>query len=110
MQVKVYITYKEVKHTMEGFGTIIIMVILFVVLYFVMIRPQKKQEREIANMRDNLQIGDEVSTNGGIIGRVVKIKDDIITLELGNDKNKIKVFKWAIRAVEVPINSPDNDK
>ncbi len=92
---------------MQGYGTIIIMVLLFVVLYFVMIRPQKKQEREIAAMRDNLQIGDEVSTNGGILGRVIKIKDDIVTLELGNDKNKIKVFKWAIRAVEVPANSND---
>ena len=94
---------------MQGFGSIIVMVLLFVVLYFVMIRPQKKQEREVAAMRDNLQIGDEVSTNGGILGRIVKIKDDIITLELGNDKNKIKVFKWAIRAVEVPVNSNDDN-
>ena len=92
---------------MGSYGSLIIMVLLFVVLYFVMIRPQKKQEREIAAMRDNLQIGDEVSTNGGILGRVVKIKDDIVTLELGNDKNKIKVFKWAIRAVEVPVNSDE---
>ena len=92
---------------MGSYGSLIIMVLLFVVLYFVMIRPQKKQEKEIAAMRDNLQIGDEVSTNGGILGRVVKIKDDIVTLELGNDKNKIKVFKWAIRAVEVPVNSDE---
>ena len=94
---------------MQGYGSIIIMVVLFAVLYFVMIRPQKKQEKAIAAMRDNLQIGDEVSTNGGILGRVVKIKDDIVTLELGNDKNKIKVFKWAIRAVEVPVNGNDDN-
>ncbi|HAZ19460.1 MAG TPA: preprotein translocase subunit YajC [Clostridiales bacterium] len=92
---------------MDSYGSIIIIVLMFVVLYFVMIRPQKKQEKAITAMRDNLQLGDEVSTNGGILGRIVKIKDDIVTLELGSDKNKIKVFKWAIRAVEVPANTEE---
>ena len=60
-------------------------------------------------MRDNLQIGDEISTNGGILGRIVKIKDDIVTIETGSDKGKLKIFKWAIRAVEIPANS-DNEE
>lgn len=70
--------------------------------YFLMIRPQKKQEKEIAAMRDSIKIGDEISTNGGLIGRVVKVKDDIITIETGSDKTKLKIFKWAVRAVEIP--------
>lgn len=72
------------------------------VFYFLMYRPQKKQEKEIAQMRNNIAIGDEISTNGGLIGRVVKIKDDIITIETGSDKTRLKIFKWAVRAVEIP--------
>ena len=76
--------------------------LLIGVFYFLMIRPQKKQEKEIAAMRDSIKIGDEISTNGGLIGRVVKVKDDIITIETGSDKTKLKIFKWAVRAVEIP--------
>ena len=88
-------------------GMVVPLLLIVVFFYFFMLRPQKKQEREINAMRDNLQIGDEISTNGGIIGRIVKIKDDIITLELGSDKTKSTVFKWAVRAVEVPVNPPE---
>ena len=80
---------------------------MFALMYFFMIRPQKKQEKEIANMRNNLQIGDEISTTGGILGRIVKIKDDVITIETGSDKNKLKIFKWAVRAVEIPANAEE---
>lgn len=89
--------------------SLIVIVLFFVVFYFFVMRPQKKQEKETAKMRDNLQIGDEISTNGGILGRVVKIKDDIITIETGSDKNKLKIFKWAVRAVEIPANAPDEE-
>jgi len=88
----------------------IIMLVVCVAMFWLMNRSQKKQEREIAKMRDNLQIGDEISTNGGILGRVVKIKDDIITIETGSDRNKLKIFKWAVRAVEVPANGDDNEE
>ena len=87
--------------------TILMMVAVIAVFYFTILRPQKKQEKEIAKMRDNLQIGDEISTNGGILGRVVKIKDDIVTIETGSDKNKLKIFKWAVRAVEIPADAEE---
>ena len=88
----------------------IIMLVLFAaVFYFMIYRPQKKQEKEIANMRNNLQIGDEISTNGGILGRIVKITDDIITIETGSNKNKLKIFKWAVRQVEIPADSEDEE-
>ncbi len=92
-----------------GISTIIMLVAFIAIFYFMIYRPQKKQEKETANMRDNLQIGDEISTTGGILGRVIKIKDDIVTIETGSDKNKLKIFKWAVRAVEIPANSEEED-
>ncbi len=92
-----------------GLSTIIMLVAFIAIFYFMIYRPQKKQEKETAKMRDGLQIGDEISTNGGILGRVVKIKDDIVTIETGSDKNKLKVFKWAIRAVEIPANAEEEE-
>ncbi len=92
-----------------GISTIIMLVAFVAIFYFMIYRPQKKQEKETAKMRDSLQIGDEISTNGGILGRVVKIKDDIVTIETGSDKNKLKIFKWAVRAVEIPVNSEEED-
>ena len=61
-----------------GISTIIMLVAFIAIFYFMIYRPQKKQEKETTKMRDNLQVGDEISTNGGILGRVVKIKDDIV--------------------------------
>ena len=76
-------------------------VILFVFLYFFMIRPQKKQERKDAEMRGALQVGDEVTTIGGIIGKVVSMKGETFVLETTKDKTKIRFLKAAIRSVDV---------
>ena len=80
---------------------LIIMVLMFAVLYFVMIRPQKKQEKKDAEMRQNLAVGDEVTTIGGIIGKVVSIKDETFVLETTKDKTKIRFLKGAVRSVDV---------
>lgn len=82
---------------------LIMMVVLFVVMYFFMIRPQKKQEREIANMRNSIIVGDEICTNGGIIGRVCSIKEDILTLEINKDRTKMKIYRWAVREIVNPM-------
>lgn len=82
-------------------GTIIMIVALFVVLYFFMIRPQKKQERKDAEMRGALAVGDEVTTIGGIIGKVVSIKGETFVLETTKDKTKIRFLKAAVRTVDV---------
>ena len=81
--------------------SILILVLLFAVMYFLMIRPQKKQEKEIANMRNNLQVGDEITTIGGIIGKIVSIKDETIMIETGHDRTKIRFLKSAVRSVDV---------
>lgn len=87
--------------TMGGIGTIILMVVLFVALYFFMIRPQKKQEKETNEMRNNLQVGDEITTIGGIIGKVVSIKEETVTIETSHDRTKIRILKTAVRNVDV---------
>ena len=86
---------------MESYVSIIMIVVLFVVLYFFMIRPQKKQEKKDAAMRDALAVGDEVTTIGGIIGKVVSIKGETFVLETTKDKTKIRFLKGAIRTVDV---------
>ncbi len=75
---------------------------LLLVFYFFMIRPQKKQENEVKNMRDNLVVGDEVTTIGGIIGKIVSIKEETCMIETGKDKVRIRFLKSAIRCVDVP--------
>jgi len=72
------------------------LVVVIVVFYFFIIRPQKKQERAAAEMRNNLAVGDEITTIGGIVGKIVGIKDDLITFETGEDRVRMQVTKWAI--------------
>ncbi|MBQ9849392.1 MAG: preprotein translocase subunit YajC [Clostridia bacterium] len=84
---------------------IIMLVAMMALMYFMMIRPQKKKQKEEQNMRDNVQIGDEITTIGGIIGRVVTVKEDTLIIETGADRNKMKITKWAVSA-----NNTANEK
>ena len=88
---------------LEGLFPILGIVFLFVIMYFFMIRPQKKQEQEAAAMRNALAVGDEVTTIGGIIGKVVSIKEETFVLETTKDRTKIRFLKGAIRSVDVKI-------
>jgi preprotein translocase subunit YajC len=81
--------------------TIVLMVAVVGVMFFFMFRSQKKQEKEANDMRNNLQIGDEVTTIGGIIGEIVRIKDETVTIETGKDRTKIRILRSAIRTVDV---------
>ena len=83
------------------FLPIIFIIIMFVALYFFMVRPQKKQEQQIADMRNNLQVGDEITTIGGIIGKIVRIKEETITIETAHDRTKIRLLRSAVRTVDV---------
>lgn len=74
--------------------------IMIGLLYLVMIRPQKKKDKQAQAMRDNVHVGDEVITNGGIIGRVVSVKEDTIVIETGSDRSKVRIKKWAIASNE----------
>lgn len=83
--------------------TIVMVLLLFVFMYFFMIRPQKKQEKAANEMRDALQVGDEVTTIGGIIGKIVSIKDDTLVLETTKQRTQIRFLKGAIRNVDVKV-------
>ena len=84
-----------------GMTTMIIYLVLIVAFfYFFMIRPQKKQEKQTNDMRNSLEVGDEVTTIGGIIGRVTHIKEDVVTIETGADRNKIRFKKSAIASID----------
>ena len=84
----------------QGIATIVMLVAMVAIFYFFMYRPQKKQEKKDAAMRSSLEIGDQVITIGGVIGRVVAIKDDTFVLEAGADRVKIRFTKSAISSVE----------
>ena len=84
--------------------SLILMIVLFVgVFYFFGIRPQKKQEREAAEMRNNLMVGDEITTIGGIIGKIVSIKDETMVIETTRDHTRIRLLKTAVRSVDVRV-------
>lgn len=77
-------------------------------LYFMMFRPQKKKQKQEEEMRNSLKIGDEITTIGGIVGKIVNIKEDSdsIVIETGSDRNKMRIKKWAVGS----NNSISNDK
>jgi len=85
-----------------GLMNVVIMSVLLVGMYFLMIRPSTKRKKQEDEMRNNIQIGDEITTIGGIIGRVVAIKDDneSFIIETGVDRSKIKIRKWAIASCD----------
>jgi len=67
-----------------------------VLMYLLMFRPQQKREKQAQMMRDNVRVGDEVCTAGGLVGIVIKVNDDTVVLETGGERSKIRVKKWAI--------------
>jgi preprotein translocase subunit YajC len=83
----------------QQYSGLIMMIILFALMYFMMIRPQKKRDKEIKEMRDKLAAGDEIITIGGIHGKVVKVNDELVTLELPHAKQRIEFSKWAVGSV-----------
>ena len=92
------------------YGSLIMIVLMIAIMYFLMIRPQQKKQKEEQKMRNNLRVGDEITTIGGIKGRVVSIKDDTITIETGADRSKIQFEKWALQTVHTKHDEPiDND-
>lgn len=86
------------------FGPIVLIVVL---MYFIMIRPQRKKQKEEQKMRNNMRVGDEITTIGGICGRVLNIKEDSLVIETGADRNKMTIKKWAIQTVDT-IHDPND--
>lgn len=84
----------------EMTSSLIVMLVFIAAMYFLLIRPQKKKDKQIQAMRNNLQVGDEIITIGGIRGKIVKTKDDSIVIQVGADKVKFEMMRWAVSTVE----------
>ncbi len=80
----------------ESTSSILMLVALFAVMYLMLIRPQRKKEKQVQEMRNNIKPGDEIVTIGGILGKVVRVKDEEVTIQVGADKTKIEIAKWGI--------------
>ena len=83
----------SIMESVMSFAPILVVIVVF---YFMLIRPQQKKDKEDRAMRENLEIGDEIITAGGIVGLVVSIKEDTVVIETGSDRSKIRIAKWAV--------------
>ena len=86
--------------------SLLIFPVLLVIMYFFMIRPQRKQEKEATAMRNSLAVGDEVTTIGGIIGRVINVKDDTFVLETTRDRTRIRFERSAVKRIDRKYDAP----
>lgn len=81
-------------------GTVIMLALMMGVFYFLMIRPENKRKKEAEKMRSNVKVGDEITTIGGIVGKVVNVKDDKFVIETSADQVRIEFAKWALSTNE----------
>ena len=106
-----FTTYLAAFAAGDAGGTLMMVAMLaitFGVFYFFGIRPQKKQERENNAMRNNLTVGDEITTIGGIIGKIVSIKEETCVIETSHERTKIRILKTAVSRVDVKAEDADN--
>lgn len=96
--------------TMATLGSFLPLILIFVIFYFMLIRPQKKREKEVQSMRSSLEVGDEIITAGGIVGTIVALKEDTILIETGSDRSKIRITRWAIQSNNTPHQAPVVEK
>lgn len=76
---------------------IFMLIAMFAIMYFVMIRPQKKRQKEEQEMRNAVEVGDEITTIGGICGKVVIVKEQHLIIETGADRNRMQITRWAVQ-------------
>lgn len=79
---------------------LVMWVVVFGVFYFLLIKPQKKKDKQLKEMRENLKVGDKVTTIGGIIAHVAKVEENAVILEIGPNRTKVPFEKWAIGTVQ----------
>ncbi len=80
----------------SSYSGILILVLMVVVFYFFLIRPENKKKKKAEEMRNNLSVGDKITTIGGMVGKIVDVNGDLLTFETGEDRVRIQVTKWAV--------------
>ena len=91
----------------EMMSTVFMLVLMFAMLYFFMIRPENKRKKEAQNLRDSLAVGDEVTTIGGITGTICAVKENTIVIETGADRVRIEFTKWAVSSKGAQTVAPE---
>lgn len=86
---------------MEGMSTIVMLVLMFAIMYFLMIRPENKRKKKAQEMRDSLKKGDVVTSIGGIVGKIVSVNEGTIIIETSEDRVRMELTKWAVSSVGV---------
>ena len=86
-------------------STVLMLVLMFAMLYFFMIRPENKRKKEAQNMRDSLAVGDEITTIGGITGTICAVKENTIVIETGADRVRVEFTKWAVSSKGAQANA-----
>ena len=95
----------------QGMSSIIMIVALFAIMYFMMIRPENKRKKKAQEMRDGLKKGDTITTIGGIIGKVVSVSGDTFVIETSEDRVRLELAKWALSSVFVQTSEqPEAEK
>ena len=92
--------------------TIGIWVVVIGAAYFLFIRPQKKRQKAEEELRNSIEIGDDITTIGGIVGRVIAVRDDdeTVIIETGSDKTRMRFKKWAVASVDTPEKQPKKEE
>ena len=85
------------------------MLALIVVFFIFSSKKQKKEEQQLQQMKNSVAVGDEITTIGGIVGRVVFVKDDTIVIETTKEKTKIRILKWAIKSIDLKASAQENN-
>ena len=81
---------------METLSPMILLIAMFAFMYFVMIRPENKRKKQAEEMRSNLKKGDQITTIGGIVGKIVMINEETIVIETSDDRVRMEINKWAV--------------
>ena len=95
---------------MEGASSIIMLVVLFAVFYFMLIRPENKRKKQAQAMRDSLKKGDTITTIGCIVGKIVTVKPDTIVIETSDDRVRMELTKWAVSTTGVQSSDTQTSK
>ncbi|MBE6793143.1 MAG: preprotein translocase subunit YajC [Ruminococcaceae bacterium] len=98
---------------LANFSMPLMLILVFGLMYFFMIRPQNKKRKEEQKMRNNVRVGDEIITIGGICGRIVNVREDTLVIETSTDRSKMTIQKWALQECltvhDTPVDNDDDD-
>ena len=95
---------------MEGMSSILMLVAMFAVFYFMLIRPENKRKKKAEELRNSLKKGDKVTTIGGIVGVIVQVSADTIVIETSDDRVRMEITKWAVSTTGVQTTEEPTEK